>query len=283
MYLFISLLRCWSLRRSRSTPMAFGGRPFWRQPGKRRDSNKCRFRSARPSSAPTRFTLRSDNGLPAFVGISLLSLSVSEHSRDWRASDQGSGRDDGAFWDNHNTITNAIVFAVRVGGLTLGCDHDSFPNTNVFVDNGALNLAAASDAEWWKARLWVPGFCLVIVCPHQDRVADRGAASDHAPNPDDRPVDVRIGNDRAIGDNRPLNLRSADLACRQVTLLGVDSINVVKKIERRHRIGQSQVGFEKRPYCSDIFPVPLKNVGKDSVLLQRARDNVLAEVVVIVG
>jgi hypothetical protein len=26
--------------------MAFGGRPFWRQPGNRRDSNKCR------SSAP---------------------------------------------------------------------------------------------------------------------------------------------------------------------------------------------------------------------------------------
>jgi hypothetical protein len=33
--------------------MAFGGRPFWRQPANRRDSNECRFRSARPSSAPT--------------------------------------------------------------------------------------------------------------------------------------------------------------------------------------------------------------------------------------
>src|SRR5437764_14967565 len=39
-HLSISLLRCWSLRRSRSIPMAFGGRPFWRQPGNRRDSNK---------------------------------------------------------------------------------------------------------------------------------------------------------------------------------------------------------------------------------------------------
>jgi hypothetical protein len=120
-----------------------------------------------------------------------------------------------------------------LAGFFLGRNHDSFPNTSVFVDNGALNVAAASDPKWWKARLRLPGFRLVKVCPHQDRVADRGAASDHAPNPDYRSVDVRIGNDRAIGDNRPMNLRSADLACRQVTLLGVDSINLVKKIVYR--------------------------------------------------
>src|SRR6516162_1854144 len=166
-----------------------------------------------------RFSLRSHNGLPAFAGIYL--LSISEHCRVRRASDQGSGRDDGAFWDNHNAIANAIVFAVGVVRLTLGCDHNSFANTSVFVNNGALNAAAASDAQWWSARLRLPGFCLVKVCPHQDRVADRGAASDHAPNTDHRPVDVRIGNDRAVGDNHPLNLRSADFAWRQVTLLDV--------------------------------------------------------------
>jgi hypothetical protein len=147
----------------------------------------------------------------------------------WRASDRGSGRDYGTFWDSHNAVADAIVFAVRVGGLSLGRNHDSFPDTSVFVDDGALNMAAASDPKWWKARLRLPGFRLVKVCPHQDRVTDRGAASDHAPNPDYCPVDVRIGNDRAIGDNRSLNLRSADLACRQVTLLGVDPINLVKK------------------------------------------------------
>ena len=179
--------------------MAFGGRPFWRQPGNRRDSNKCRFRECSPFfSRRHRFTLRCEvcQLLLEFI-FSLFSLSISEHCRDWRASDQGSGRDYGAFWDNHNAIANAIVFAVRVVRLTLGCDHDSFANTSVFVDNGTLNVAAASDAKWWKARLRFPGFCLVIVRPHQDRVADRGAASDHAPNPDDRPVDVRIGNDRS--------------------------------------------------------------------------------------
>src|SRR6516165_7027383 len=86
-----------------------------------------------------RFSLRSYNGLPAFAGIYL--LSISEHCRVWRASDQGSGRDDGAFWDNHNAIANAIVFAVRVRGLTLRRDHNSFPNAGVFVDNGTLDAA----------------------------------------------------------------------------------------------------------------------------------------------
>jgi hypothetical protein len=84
--------------------------------------------------------------------------------RDLRASDQGSARDYGAFCDNHN----AIVFAVCIIRLTLGCDQGSFANTNVSVDNSTLNVVAASDAKWWKARIRLPGFCLVIVCAHQD-------------------------------------------------------------------------------------------------------------------
>ena len=54
--------------------MAFGGEPFWQRPGNRRDSNKCRFRSARPSSAPATGLLLGAS-LPAFAGIYLLSLS----------------------------------------------------------------------------------------------------------------------------------------------------------------------------------------------------------------
>src|SRR5271157_3331199 len=100
-------------------------------------------------------------------------------------------------------------------GLPFGVITTPSPIRAFFVDNGALNVAVASDAKWWSVRLRFPGFCLVKACPHQDRVADRGAAFDHAPNPDDRPLDVRIGNDAAIGDNRPLNLRSSDLAGRQ--------------------------------------------------------------------
>ena len=144
------------------------------------------------------------------------------------ALDRSARRDHSAFRDYDHAISNVIVFAIRILRFTLRRNHHPVPDARVLIDNGPLNAAMASDAQWWSARIRLPGFCLVKVCPHQDRVADRRAASDHAPNPDYRPVDVRIGNDAAVGDNHPLNLRSADLAWRQVTLLGVDSINVVK-------------------------------------------------------
>ena len=40
------------LEKKQIDPNGFGGEPFWQRPGNPRDSNKCRFRSARPSSAP---------------------------------------------------------------------------------------------------------------------------------------------------------------------------------------------------------------------------------------
>ena len=110
--------------------------------------------------------------------------------------------------------------------LTILRDHDSFPNPSVFVDNGAPSMwTVVSDAKRWSARLRFPGFCLIKACPHQDRVVDRGAAFDHAPNRDDRPVDARIGTDAAAGDNHPLNLRSSDPPGRQYKPLAVDWIN----------------------------------------------------------
>src|SRR6516165_6801497 len=129
-----------------------------------------------------------------------------------RESDRSSVRDHGAFGHHNDAVSDEVVFSILVRRFTIWRDHDSFPNPSVFVDNGALNVAVASDAKWWSARPRFPGFCLVKACPHQDRVADRGAAFDHAPNPDERPVEVRIGNDAAIGNNRPLKARSSDLA-----------------------------------------------------------------------
>src|SRR6266550_8373673 len=112
--------------------------------------------------------------------------------------------DQGAFRDNHDPIANVIVLAVRIGGFAIGYDHDPFTDAGVLVDNGTLNVATRSNTKRRSARLWFRDFVLVKVRAHQDRVADRGAAFDHATNPDDRAVDVRIGNHAAIGDYRPL-------------------------------------------------------------------------------
>ena len=57
-----------------------------------------------------------------------------------------SGRNHGSFRYNDDPVANVIVFAVSVRGLTLGGDHGPFPNACVLVDNGALNVAMATDA-----------------------------------------------------------------------------------------------------------------------------------------
>jgi len=131
------------------------------------------------------------------------------------ALDRSSRRDHGTFRDYDHAISNVIVFAIRILRFTLRRNHHPVPDVRVLVDNGALNAAMASDAKRRGSRLRFPGFCLVKVGSHKDRVADRGAAPDHAPNPDHRTVDMRVGDDATIGNDRPLNLGSADLACRQ--------------------------------------------------------------------
>src|SRR6516162_7896373 len=131
------------------------------------------------------------------------------------ALNRSSRRNHGAFRNYNHAISNVIVLAIRILRFALRRNHHPVPDARVLVDNSALDAAMATDAKWRGARLWFPSFCLVKVGPHKDRVAERGAAADHAPNPDDRAVDVRVANDAAIGNNRPLNLRSADLACWQ--------------------------------------------------------------------
>src|SRR3989442_8866838 len=61
------------------------------------------------------------------------------------------------------------------------------------------------------------------------------------------------------------------------TRVGVNRISPVKKIVGRNRVRQCQVGFKEGPHCADIFPIPLKNVGKNLVLLQRSRNDVFAK------
>ena len=72
--------------------------------------------------------------------------------------------------------------------------------------SGALNAAMAADAKRRVARLGLRGFLRVEVRSHDDRVANRGATFNHAPNPGDGPVDVRVGNNAAIVDDCPLIL-----------------------------------------------------------------------------
>src|SRR5215472_1684681 len=100
--------------------------------------------------------------------------------------DRSSRRDHGAFRDYDHAISNVIVFAIRILRFTLRRNHHPVPDVRVLFDNGALNAAMASDAKRRSSRLRFPGFCLVKVGSHTDRIADRGAALDHAPNSDDR-------------------------------------------------------------------------------------------------
>src|SRR5207253_520991 len=113
-------------------------------------------------------------------------------------------------------------------------------------------------------------------------VPDSRPVFDHASNTDDRPLDIRLGNDTAVGNNCSIYLGPVNFAGWQESGVSVDRIEVVKEVVGWKCVGQSEVCFKKGSYRAYVFPVPLKDIGKDLVLLQRGRDDVLAEVVVII-
>jgi hypothetical protein len=80
-----------------------------------------------------------------------------------------------------------------------------------FLSYSSLDYATRADSEgrpvWHALRI----FILVKVGAHQERITDRRAIFNHAPNANDRPVDIRMGNDAAIGDNGLINLRPINL------------------------------------------------------------------------
>src|SRR5208283_2424923 len=103
-----------------------------------------------------------------------------------------------------------------------------------------------------------------------------------APIPNNRPVDIRVGNDATIGDDGLIHLRPINLAGGQKSRVRVNRVEVIKKVVRRNRLGQGEVCFKEGPHRSNVLPVTLKNIGEDFVFIEGGRNDVFTEIVVTV-
>ena len=56
-----------------------------------------------------------------------------------------------------------------------------------------------------------------------------------APNANNRPVDIRMGNDATFGDDGLIHLRPINLAGGQKSRVRVNRVEVIKKVVRRIR------------------------------------------------
>ena len=161
------------------------------------------------------------------------------------ASNRSSGWNDRTFWDHHNPVSNVIIFAIDIARFSFGLYYDLVPDTGVFVDNGTLDNAMSSDAQRRTVGRRSRILTLVKIRAHQYRIADRRPAFDHAPDTDDRSLDMRIADDTAVSNDRVANLRAINFTSWQESRIGIDRVEVVKEVIGRNSIGQGQVRFIK--------------------------------------
>ena len=68
---------------------------------------------------------------------------------------------------------------------------------------------------------------------------------------------------------------------REEARVGVNRCVGPVKVKRRRLIRQRQIGLVKRANGADVFPIAVKGMGKNADLVDRTRNDVLAEIVLV--
>ena len=119
----------------------------------------------------------------------------------------------------------------------------------------------------------------VKIRAHDDAVPNGRAALNNAAHADDAALDVRVGDDAAVGNDRLAQGRAVDFAAGQETRVRVDRRIGFEETVGGNQVGEVEIGFVKRADRSDVLPVAVKNVGAARcAFLNRGRNDVLAEI-----
>src|SRR5205823_395090 len=104
------------------------------------------------------------------------------------------------------------------------------------------------------------------------------SALDDTANSDDAPLDMRIGNNAPVGDDRLPQRRAIDFASRQKSRMRINRRLGIKEAVLRDEIGQVEVRFVKRAHRSDVFPVTLENERIHLSIFDSMRNDLFAEI-----
>ncbi len=61
-------------------------------------------------------------------------------------------RQDSVFWDHHDPVPHDPVFAIHLCARSELTDDDALAQPGVLIDDGALDLAVLTDADWDPLR-----------------------------------------------------------------------------------------------------------------------------------
>src|SRR5207248_6960570 len=181
---------------------------------------------------------------------------------------------DGCVFRNHdNSVADVIIFRVEIFWFPLRRYHNSVRNTCVFVDDSAIDYAIAADADGSFLRTAIATE-FVKIGAHHHAVANGCAALNDAAHSDNAALDVAIGYDAAVGNNRLAQGRAVDLASGEKPGMSVNRRVGFEKTIGWNQVGEIEIGFVKGANRSDIFPVAIENKGTDVMRLDRSRDDV---------
>src|SRR5437763_13113043 len=133
-------------------------------------------------------------------------LIVSPESR-WSARPGAARSDpepwrDGCVLRNHDDpVADVIIFRVEIFRFSLRRNHNSVGNACVFINDSAIDHAIASDADGNFLRTAIAAE-FVKIGAHYHAVANGCAALNDAAYSDNAALDVAIGDNTAVGNNR---------------------------------------------------------------------------------
>ena len=117
---------------------------------------------------------------------------------------------------------------------------------------------------------------------HEDALLDTRIGIDPHAREEDRPVNGPAREDATVGDHGMIDLCAVDFRAGQEARAGEDRRVHVEKIEPWQFRSEIKVGFEEGADRSDVFPITLEHVGIDAIGLNGMRNDVLAEIGVVV-
>src|SRR3954466_3170091 len=98
-------------------------------------------------------------------------------------SDPESRRHHGILRHHHDSVADKEIFRIEIIGFAFRRDDNPVGNASIFVDDGAIDHAIASDANVGQRRV-APGQ-LEMIRSHDDTISNGGTALDDTANADD--------------------------------------------------------------------------------------------------
>src|SRR5690606_6645606 len=162
-------------------------------------------------------------------------------------------------------------------------DVDIASDGDVLVDNGPVNLGAATDEDAVLVLVVADDARpAVIVGADDDAVGDFATSLNDGAHPDDGAPDGCAGDDAAVREQGLFDDGVVDLARREQSGPGVDGVVWVEEVELRHDLRALEVGLVVGGDGPDVLPVVVEDVAVDVPLLDDVGNDVLAEIRIVV-